>query len=927
MTRFYVRYVFHVVTAFDHIECDLTSERKQCLSREMGVLNEDSKHIVQGSYSDTRQRELCAVLFIHNIAQPEWLPLNCGPEILSHVICQFKQDIGSVTETWPSSKSCSIFLILIEGSCYHFVFQNSHQKPKCLGPVLLSTLIQAKLLFSIIFQSTGMTNVRFILRNNQVFLLYMDWMNIKTNLETGNEGFVVCTSMLKEVNFNGMYFLFMDNNTMISSVFCNKTETTNCLAESAGGKHLNSTDNCSELYYTSITGHCKSFKCESETEFFFQLAMAKKWAKHSVPAWHKFNIGYNFSKDGFSCKNIGVMHCKEADGKCFCVADICIYKLDANNDLIPCRSGFHMEACAHFLCHMHFKCPYFYCIPWVYVCDGAWDCPYGHDESLELTCGRSRICKNMFKCFRSQKCIHVQEICDKNYDCPYFDDECLCDVQKEHCVLGCQCLFYAISCNNVSFTGYLSMSLPFISYHILNSELNVTSFSLHQDTLRVNFSYNNFSGVPAALHNLGVLSSLDLSHNSLSQLESRPFKQMHHLHMIFVKCNQISHIGSNAFRKNNHLFLLNVEDNIITDMGENVFNPVSSLPLLLISNNTLPKNVISKFQLAQVSVKSLVTDSTALCCFAAHVYTCVQKSAWYFHCGRLLKSLDTAIIFGIVLVTVLNVSLLFTNLQSDYSERKKFSPYTMILNTLSVSYLLTSCCFILQVSYDSKYGNDYVYFVKKWKTSFNCKFSVHTILMCNLLTLCTHIFLAVSRMIVVIHPVETKFKKPKFVSCSLAAIFLACLVIALGASSALTYTSVPGVLCSPYDDPTKSVLVVYIVVVFTLIFQVCSLFLISGCFMLLIGGLKKSQKATDTTNRTKNTSIISQLVALVALHFCAWIPPSNTFLVCLFLSSYHLDIPTWALLVGLAVDAIGDPILFLSVSLKAYLKKKKMHPK
>ena len=63
------------------------------------------------------------------------------------------------------------------------------------------------------------------------------------------------------------------------------------------------------------------------------------------------------------------IHCMDSN-TCFDFKNICLYKLDKENQMIPCKMGNHLENCAKFECNIFFKCPEYYCIPWSYVCDG-----------------------------------------------------------------------------------------------------------------------------------------------------------------------------------------------------------------------------------------------------------------------------------------------------------------------------------------------------------------------------------------------------------------------------------------------------------------------------------------------------------------------------------------------------------------------------
>ena len=82
------------------------------------------------------------------------------------------------------------------------------------------------------------------------------------------------------------------------------------------------------------------------------------------------------------------MACLKGHSKCFNLTDICIYQLNANKYMTPCRNGCHLQSCKNFECNMKFKCTESYCIPWTYVCDGKWDCSEGDDELENPACGR-----------------------------------------------------------------------------------------------------------------------------------------------------------------------------------------------------------------------------------------------------------------------------------------------------------------------------------------------------------------------------------------------------------------------------------------------------------------------------------------------------------------------------------------------------------
>ena len=77
----------------------------------------------------------------------------------------------------------------------------------------------------------------------------------------------------------------------------------------------------------------------------------------------------------------------------FNLLDVCLYKLDRYNEMIPHRKDDHLGNCENFESDITFKCPAYYYIIWSYVCDGKWDCPNGEEEL------KNNICITDYKCF------------------------------------------------------------------------------------------------------------------------------------------------------------------------------------------------------------------------------------------------------------------------------------------------------------------------------------------------------------------------------------------------------------------------------------------------------------------------------------------------------------------------------------------------
>ena len=210
---------------------------------------------------------------------------------------------------------------------------------------------------------------------------------------------------------------------------CNKYETIHNL----GNKRTTS-----DIKNRNMTGNITTFICNDgkviNTIFINDLVFDCGLEGEDEPvlmSWLKY--------DQYSlCTEPDMKPCIEGHSKCCHTKDICIYKINPHNSLIPCRNGGHLQNCKNVECDLMFKCINSYCVPWAYVCNRNWDCPEGNDELNNPVCNSKRVCIHMYKYKNiSQRCIHVGNICDGNNYCPLGYDEHLCELKNIKCPLNC----------------------------------------------------------------------------------------------------------------------------------------------------------------------------------------------------------------------------------------------------------------------------------------------------------------------------------------------------------------------------------------------------------------------------------------------------------------------------------------------------------
>ena len=160
------------------------------------------------------------------------------------------------------------------------------------------------------------------------------------------------------------------------------------------------------------------------------------------------------------------------------------------------------------------------------------------------------MCQNMFKCRNHLICIHVGDICDGSTDCPLSDDENVCSLNTAICPVLCECLTFAISCNNVTSIG-LSISFPYHIIHVTNCAQVIATYILkHVNNVSVlSLRNNNFLEICKYLH-LGFMTlKVDFGFNRITSLEPGCFGSCFNLTVIKLNNNMLSVIEKNIFTK------------------------------------------------------------------------------------------------------------------------------------------------------------------------------------------------------------------------------------------------------------------------------------------------------------------------------------------------------------------------------------------
>ena len=904
-------------------------------------------------------------MFLMNLAYPEWITIDCKKFFYMDIVCLTKDRGDSTTKGSGISllHQCSErYEILKNNSCFNFVYFDGgiiseRGSPKNFGSLVkLKTVKQFQF---IILAVDNFPNLLHVDKGRIITISHIRYQNIinfysyRFKLEETRGYLIKRTDTEQIMNITSFGNLFICQNREIVSrtslcdgIFdCGINDTRDeedCICKSLDEskfkkcKYIHSL-NGNTCHTSFLFSGYQNAKCPylhllqkseklSKINYTFQCQDKKhisiSFKDDLVPdcrqtAGDEFHLLNIYQKGNiYSCQQLGQIPCRRGHSKCFHISDICIYKLDIYNQLFPCRTGEHIQNCEEFECNKKYKCPGYYCIPFSYICNGKWDCPYGSDEYSDM-CRRNRQCPNMFHCKQSQICIHTEDMCDYHSDCPLGDDEEYCSVSKLVCPDYCLCHNIALQCNNIS--GNQAMFLwarPYIGLWISNA--NITSLDFLKWFSNATYLYidnNKLHFICGVLTDHQRIKILDLHANNISVLLTLCFFNISFVTSINLSKNKIYIIYQNAFFKLPNLKVLNLAKNILNNLEKSVLNyPIS----LNVDQNPFLMLEISTFRDAKV--QTIETEDYHICCIVSAAVMCRAMKPWYVSCSKLLPNLSMR-----VLVIIVSTTILFLNLVSILFQFRLQIPMSFKLIILSVNISDVLCCCYLYILLIADYAYDN-YFVTKevqWRSSISCLIVFTVALMFTVMSALCLLFISFFRTILVIFPLNVAIRNKYFIARTLGILFTmgSIISILIGLIYKKIYYSFPTSLCLPFIDPTHSVKLLQAVTVFVTTFQIISSLFICANYVILLTKLKSSQRQQEKSSKKSLKSVISQLVVVTVSNLLCWLPSDIIYLSSLFISEYSIDLVIWTTIVVSPINSIINPIVFIVTSARISFKK------
>ena len=321
----------------------------------------------------------CVMMLLSNLAETEWVQVNCNKKLLLHTLCMKKSSIMEdhmYQIKAVGTSLCASRFILKDNKCYLLVWYNAKiMKHKTLQQVCksfhskslrLKSLLRFQFLFDAISStfSPFLSNLSQSLLNVLSYKKYLNTYKYKTKPVATEvaEGFHVCARN-KETIFIGIIIYNCSEGGHISTQYLcdgkidcpndNSDEISSICNHESYAK-----SGCNSLYFTSLDGVCMKYallslneKITNQKDFLCKSGIKIDWemtndlvvdcdaADEDEPQL----LLLLQNKLRMRCTLPDQIPCKEHHPRCYNVTEICKYKLNNHKHLIPCRNGGNLK--------------------------------------------------------------------------------------------------------------------------------------------------------------------------------------------------------------------------------------------------------------------------------------------------------------------------------------------------------------------------------------------------------------------------------------------------------------------------------------------------------------------------------------------------------------------------------------------------------
>ena len=250
----------------------------------------------------------------------------------------------------------------------------------------------------------------------------------------------------------------------------------------------------------------------------------------------------------------------------------------------------------------------------------------------------------------------------------------------------------------------------------------------------------------------------------------------------------------------------------------------------------------------------------------------------------------------------------------------------LVVLTLNITDFAYGIYFLILWVADLHYQGRFAIDEKEWKSGLMCFTALSICLTFSLLSTFFLTFLAFLRFWTVVNKLSMKFGNTVFTKTVLCVtILLSILTTTIIAYIVkIFHKEVPFKLCSPFVDPTDSVLTLRITTLVTVSFQFSSVFIIFVIYFLMVRYLKSYDNDffENGSQKKSHAPLFIQIFIVTVSNILCWIPSGTIYLVALFLKKYPVNLIIWSTIAVTPINSVINPVVFIVANFRSHKRKR-----
>ena len=407
---------------------------------------------------------------------------------------------------------------------------------------------------------------------------------------------------------------------------------------------------------------------------------------------------------------------------------------------------------------------------------------------------------------------------------------------------------------------------------------------------------------------------VDARNNQIMLLERTCFTNTELLKVIKLNNNKLQIITSDSFSNLLYLILLDLSNNYIFKISAKQV-PINSRIHFLILHNV----AVKVFNINSFKVNKLVTNEYHVCCAFKNLI-CLSSKPWYMTCERLLPGNTIRFIYYKVLILIifLNGISLCNFLKVVTAKDKVKSVYIHTAISINIADITCGAFIANLLSADYFYQETFGALQIEWQQSPMCFLSSAVAQNYSLLSPCLLSFVAFQRFMIVLYPLNNRYKSRHFVFKVNLGIWLLSILFSMiiNVITYIHFQKVPNTACFPFFNPTRTMLLTKISTIFISITQSFALSFILMLYIFIVLKVKKSKESIKNFvgKIHFNKSLIINVVVLIVPYTLCWLSSSLTYLSSVFLHRYPVSLIQWHIITIFPINSIVNSVIFIATS-------------